>query len=262
MEEYRRAPTDAKRLQESLALRRLQGEPHSLFLIQFYLAIGQRQATISATLFLEGPLTKIILVRHGHVEGIHPPRFRGREDLPLTKRGNAEAQAVAGRIAEKWRPACVYTSPLSRCVATAEAIAGACQIPFRRIEQLNDIDYGTWRMKSHDEMAASEPELYAIWFNTPHLMRFPRGDSLQDLISRSADAVRFALESHPDETVVFVSHDSVNRALLLQFADLPLRSYWRLAQTSCCLNEIEVANGEVRILAVNETSHLDGLDAA
>ncbi|HLX15101.1 MAG TPA: histidine phosphatase family protein [Bradyrhizobium sp.] len=207
-------------------------------------------------------MTKIILVRHGHVEGIHPPRFRGREDLPLTKRGEAEALAVARRISEKWRPACVYTSPLSRCVVTGEAIARACRVPSRSIEQLNDIDYGTWRMKTHDEMAASEPTLHAAWFNTPHLMRFPGGDSLQDMVSRSADAVRFALELHPDEIVVFVSHDSVNRALLLQLADLPLRSYWRLAQTPCCINEIEVTDGQVRILAINETSHLDGLEPA
>jgi probable phosphoglycerate mutase len=117
-------------------------------------------------------------------------------------------------------------------------------------------------MKSHDEMAASEPKLHATWFNTPHLMRFPGGDSLQDLLLRSADAVRLALQLHADQTVVFVSHDSVNRALLLQLADLPLRSYWRLAQTPCCINEIDVTNRGVRILAINETSHLDGLDPA
>jgi probable phosphoglycerate mutase len=207
-------------------------------------------------------VTKILLVRHGHVEGIRPARFRGREDLALTKRGNAEALAVAQRIASKWRPERVYTSPLSRCVATGAAIAQACGIEVKSIEQLNDIDYGTWRMRSHQEMAVAEPALSTAWFNTPHLMRFPGGDSLQDLVARSADAVRLALESHPDGTVVLVSHDSVNRALLLQLADLPLSSYWRLAQTPCCINEIDVADKQVRILAINETSHLDALDTA
>ena len=207
-------------------------------------------------------MTKILLVRHGHVEGIWPARFRGREDLPLTKRGNAEALAVARRIASKWQPERVYTSPLSRCVATGAAIAQACGIEVKSIEQLNDIDYGTWRMRSHQEMAVAEPALSTAWFNTPHLMRFPGGDSLQDLVARSADAVRLALESHPDGTVVLVSHDSVNRALLLQLADLPLSSYWRLAQTPCCINEIDVADKQVRILAINETSHLDALDTA
>jgi len=207
-------------------------------------------------------VTQILLVRHGHVEGIRPARFRGREDLPLTARGRAEALAVAQRIASKRRPERVYTSPLSRCIATGDAIAKACGVEAQSIEELNDIDYGTWRMKSHDEMAVAEPELSAAWFNTPHLMRFPGGDSLQDLVARSADAVRLALETHPNGTVVLVSHDSVNRALLLQLADLPLSSYWRLAQTPCCINEIEIANNQVRILAINETSHLDGLDPA
>lgn len=93
-------------------------------------------------------------------------------------------------------------------------------------------------------------------------MRFPGGDSLQDLISRSADAVRRTIELYPDKTVVLVSHDSVNRALLLQLADFPIRAYWRLAQSPCCINEIEVIDGQIRILAINETSHLDRLDHA
>ena len=207
-------------------------------------------------------MTKILLVRHGHVEGIRPARFRGREDLPLTKRGSAEALAVARCIASKWRPERVYTSPLSRCVATGAAIAKACGVEAQGIGELNDIDYGTWRMKSHEEMAASEPAISMAWFNTPHLMRFPGGDSLQDLLARSADAVRLVLDAHPDQTVVLVSHDSVNRALLLQLADLPLSSYWRLAQTPCCINEIEIVDNQVRMLAINETSHLDGLNTA
>ena len=79
-------------------------------------------------------------------------------------------------------------------------------------------------------------------------------------VVRSAVAVRLTLDLHPHGTVVLVSHDSVKRALLLQLADLPLSSYWRLVQTPCCINEIEIADNRVRILAINETSHLDALD--
>jgi phosphoserine phosphatase len=70
-------------------------------------------------------VTKILLVRHGHVEGIKPERFRGRADLPLTAGGRAEAERTAGRIASAWRPTTIYTSPLSRAVATGAAIASA-----------------------------------------------------------------------------------------------------------------------------------------
>jgi len=218
-----------------------------------------RPAAVSIEEHRLKPLTKILLVRHGHVEGIHPPRFRGREDLPLTRRGKAEALSVARRIASKWRPVRVYTSPLSRCVATGAAIAEACGIEAQSVDQLSDIDYGTWQMKSHEEMALAEPAAYAAWFATPHLLRFPGGESLQDLVSRSADALRLAHERHPDQTVVLVSHDSVNRAMLIQLADVPLSSYWRFAQDPCCINEVDIADGHVEIRGINDTSHLDDL---
>jgi len=179
--------------------------------------------------------------------------------LPLTERGKAEALAVARRIAGKWHPAFVYTSPLSRCVLTGAAIANACKIQSASIEELNDIDYGKWMMRTYAEMQVSEPELYASWFATPHLVRFPGGDSLQELASRTADALRFVLELHADQTVVMVGHDSVNRALLAQLADLPLSSYWILTQDPCCINEIDIAANRIQIRSINETSHLGGL---
>jgi probable phosphoglycerate mutase len=37
------------------------------------------------------------------------------------------------------------------------------------------------------------------------------------------------LARHPGDTIVLVGHDSVNRALLLQFLDLALSAYRRMA---------------------------------
>jgi len=204
-------------------------------------------------------MTRILLIRHGHVDGIRPERFRGRADLPLTGRGMAEARAVAARVAAGWRPSKVYTSPLARCMATGAAIAEACGVPTEVVDALIDIDYGAWQGRSCAEIEAGEPTLYGTWRTTPHLVRFPGGDSLQDLAARSADALRLVLARHPDQTVVLVAHDSVNRVLLLQLLDQPLSAYWRLAQAPCCINEIDVADGCVQVLRANETAHLDAI---
>ena len=206
------------------------------------------------------PVTKILLIRHGHVEGIAPERFRGRADLPLTGRGLAEARAVARRVASGWKPVKVYTSPLARCVATGAPIAEACGLPSEILDDLVDIDYGAWQWKTCQEAEAEDPRRYGAWRTTPHLVRFPNGDSLQDLVARTADVLRLALARHPADTVVLVGHDSVNRALLLQLLDQPLSSYWRLAQAPCCINEIDVADGWAQVGRINETHHLDGLD--
>jgi len=175
-------------------------------------------------------MTKIILTRHGHVEGIKPERFRGREPLQLTTRGTAEAAALAQRIGARWRPSRIYTSPMGRCVATAAAIARATGIAAKTCEDLNDIDYGAWQFKTFAQ-------------------------------AKAQDALRMVLARHPRETVVLVGHDSVNRALLLELLDQPLSAYWRLAQEPCCINEIDVNESAVRVRSINATQHLEAVAA-
>ena len=206
-------------------------------------------------------MTKIILTPHGHVEGINPERFRGRTELPLTELGRAQAKAVAARIAKTWNIAKVYTSPMGRCVTTGQEIAKACCITSEPLEALNDLDYGQWQWWTFDEVRAAWPELFAAWHTTPHLVQFPEGDFLQDLVARTANALRFVLERHTSETetVVFVGHDSVNRALLLQLLDQSLSAYWRIAQAPCAINEIDIIDGRICVQRMNETHHLEGI---
>jgi probable phosphoglycerate mutase len=206
-------------------------------------------------------MTKIILTRHGHVEGIKPERFRGREPLQLTERGAAQAVALARRIAACWRPSHIYTSPMGRCIATAAAIARATGTPSTTCEDLNDIDYGAWQFKTFAQAKAQDAALFAAWFATPQLVRFPNGESLQDLAARTANALRLVLARHPDETVVLVGHDSVNRALLIELLEQPLSAYWRLAQDPCCINEIDVSGAGIRVRRINETQHLEAIAA-
>jgi len=202
-------------------------------------------------------MIKILLTRHGHVEGIKPERFRGRQPLELTAQGRADAAAVAQRIADAWQPSAIYTSPMGRSVATAAAIAKACGVAAKTCEDLNDIDYGAWTFKTFDDARKQNPDLFAGWFATPQLVRFPNGESLQDLVARAANALRMVLARHADETVVLVGHDSVNRALLLGLLDQPLSAYWRLAQDPCCLNEIDIDAGKILVRSINETRHVE-----
>jgi phosphoserine phosphatase len=146
---------------------------------------------------------------------------------------------------------------MRRCAETGVAIAKACDVESVTMDDLNDIDYGAWQSRSYKDVAEAEPQFFTAWFATPHLVRFPNGESLQNVVARTADALRFVLKHHGHETIVLVGHDSVNRALLLQLLDQPLTSYWRLAQEPCCINEIDVVDGHIQIVRMNETSHLD-----
>ena len=203
-------------------------------------------------------MTKVILTRHGEVEGINPPRFRGRREIPLTALGRKQASAVAVRIAATNcdRISAIYTSPLGRCVHTGAAIADACDREGSTLPSLLDLDYGAWEWRSYEEMRREEPELFERWFETPQLMRFPNGESLQELVARGADVLRTVIARHPGGTVVLVGHASINRAILLQVLDQPLSAYWRLEPLPCSISEFELAEGHPVLLRYNDISHL------
>ena len=202
----------------------------------------------------------ILLTRHGQVEGIQPERFRGRKDLALTGLGRRQALALAHRIAAEAAPQAIYTSPLRRCRETAAEISAACGLTAQILESLVDLDYGEWQWKTHDEVQMTQPHDYALWKSAPQWVRFPRGDSLQDMASRVADGLRWLLHRHADHTVVLIGHDSVNRVLLLQALDLPLSAYWRIEQSPCCLDRVDVTpRGDVAVTLLNDTTHLRGV---
>jgi len=198
---------------------------------------------------------KLILVRHAHVEGIRPERFRGRTDVELTPLGRRQAAATAARIRAEWSVDAIYTSPLRRCVETGAAIASATGVTPVIRQEFVDLDYGDWNGKTHAEIQQRYRDLFDAWHLTPHLVRFPGGDSLQDLAARTAEGLRVLLRDHAGQTVVLVAHDSVNRVLLLQFVNLSLADYWRFMQEPACVNEID-CEASAQIRRINETWQL------
>jgi broad specificity phosphatase PhoE len=201
-------------------------------------------------------MTRLILVRHGHVDGIYPPRFRGRCDVDLSEVGLKQALRTAEAITRQWHPATVYTSPLRRCIQTAGAIAAASSATATVLEDLNDLHYGDWEWLTHAEVRAKWSALFECWHAAPHLVRFPNGESLQDLVARVSNVLRLILNQHAEETIVVVGHDSGSRALLLQLLDQPLSAYWRVSQDPCAVSEVEMSGWRATVRRVNETQHL------
>lgn len=206
-------------------------------------------------------VTKIILVRHGHVDGIHPERFRGRAEIPLSALGEKQRLLTAARIQQSSAPAIVFTSSLGRCIATGESIAVACAVKSQILPDLFDIDYGAWQWKTHDEVRQSQPGEFELWKKFPDQMQMPDGESLQQVLVRVTQALSKILKDYEGKTIVMVSHDSVNRVLLLHMLGLPLSKYWAITQDPCCINEIEFDEGVFQIKSINETWHLNPLRA-
>jgi probable phosphoglycerate mutase len=201
-------------------------------------------------------MTTILLIRHGEVEGITPPRFRGREDLALTPKGVRQAEQVRDAISGRWVLNAVYCSPLSRCVRTADAIARPFNLDSVPHHGLIDTHYGAWQGLSVAEVAQRWPEELARWHTAPQTMRLPGGETLQEVQARATDALNAILHAHRHGVVAVVAHDSVNRVLLCHALGLPLGAYWTLSQSPCGISEVTFTDDRFTIHSLNETQHL------
>lgn len=204
-------------------------------------------------------MTLIILVRHGQTEWNRVERFRGRADVPLDATGLAQAEATARRIAAEWRPAAVYSSPLSRAVKTGEAIARQFDLPVKPHRGLVDIDYGQWQGLTPTEAKGLWPEIVDAWYRTPDAARIPGGETLADLRARAMDAVHELAVRHSEETIIMVAHTVVNRAILLGVLGLHNNRFWHLRQDTCAINVLELDSDDFTLVSMNDTCHLRGL---
>ncbi len=202
-------------------------------------------------------MTQIILVRHGQTEWNRIERFRGRADVPLNETGQAQAEATGRRVAAKWRPVAVYSSPLSRAVKTAEAIAKHFDLAVQAYPGLADIDYGAWQGLSPEEARQRWPEMVDIWYNQPHLARIPEGETLDDLRQRAMEAVRDLAAYHAGETIVLVGHTVINRIILLAVLGLGNERFWRIRQDTCAINVFEAEGDDFTLVSMNDTCHLE-----
>jgi len=202
--------------------------------------------------------TQVLLIRHGQTAWNVEERPRGRADVPLDEAGRQQAEATARYIAARWTLSRVYTSPLSRAMDTAAPIAAAQGLEAQPLAGLLDIDYGKWTGVDRSDLQNRYPDLYRIWDETPHLIRFPNGERLSDVRRRSTAALQEVVTRHPGQTVAMIAHTTVNRVLLCAILDLGDEYHWHLAQDTCAVNLIEWNGKHYRLALMNDTSHLAG----
>jgi broad specificity phosphatase PhoE len=201
-------------------------------------------------------MTRIILVRHGQTEWNRKERFRGRVDVDVNDAGRAQAEACARAIVARWKPAAVYSSPRSRAVHTAEAIARPLGVAVHVEPGLDDLDYGEWHGRTADDARARWPELIEAWFRSPGTVQPPGGETLQALQGRALASLLSLATRHAEATLVAVAHDAVNRALLLAALGAPFDAFFRIGQETSAINVIETNGAVLSVVLANDVRHL------
>ena len=203
-------------------------------------------------------MTQIILVRHGQTPWNKDKIFRGSKDIPLNDAGREEA-----RLAGEWLKGdtihAAYCSPLSRARDTGEAIARHHGLPVLDLPGLADICYGDWEGVPLTEVKVKYADLYRQWEAAPHTVRFPHGETLDEVNARALDAVEEVLLRHPRQTILLAAHRAVNKVLIAAFLGLDNSHFWRIGQDTTAVNRFTRQGDSWHIMLLNDTCHLRGL---
>ncbi|GIE30040.1 bifunctional RNase H/acid phosphatase [Actinoplanes italicus] len=202
--------------------------------------------------------TRIILVRHGETPMTQQGRYSGRGDVPLTDEGEAQAMAAAGRVAGISREvAAVLSSPLTRCVRTAQLIADeAGGLPVTVMDDLIECDFGAWEGRTFAEVQERWPAEMDAWLGSTSVAP-PGGESFQAVAKRVRGALQTVLSAYPGKVVVLVSHVSPIKLILRDALAAGDAFLHRLFLDAAGVSTMDVwPDGNIAVRSVNETAHL------
>lgn len=206
-------------------------------------------------------MTRILLARHGETEWNAIGRVQGWTDIPLSRRGEWQAEALASRL-QQMPLVAVYSSDLSRALQTAVPAAAKHGLDVQTLPGLREKGYGDWEGLTRVEL---ERDYGPLWHRY-HTLRdleavVPGGETWPEVCDRIKSVLRQILDTHPgiDETVLLVGHGGSARALILEALQAPLPVLLRLHLDNASLSRLDfgAALGS-RVAFLNDTSHLTG----
>ncbi|HET6483701.1 MAG TPA: bifunctional RNase H/acid phosphatase [Actinoplanes sp.] len=202
--------------------------------------------------------TRLILVRHGETALTQQGRYSGRGDVPLSDEGQAQAMAAGGRVAGIARDVtAIVSSPLSRCVRTAELISAEVGgVPVTIVDDLIEVDFGVWEGLTFAEVQEGWPREMAAWLDSTGVAP-PGGESFQAAAKRVRGAMATVLQSYAGGVVVVVSHVSPIKLILRDALAASDAFLHRLYLDAAGVSTMDVwPDGNIAVRSVNETAHL------
>ena len=202
--------------------------------------------------------TVLLLVRHGETDANVAGTWQGATDHPLNERGVQQAHALAQRLASEAPDiVAIYTSPLRRARQTATIVAQALgNVPIYVDAGLSEYNLGEWEGLTYEELRY-EKRLWERMAQDPHWAP-PGGESAYTFATRVLRAFRRAVESHPGQKVLVVSHGgAIATALALLLEDDG--TLWRKYQmTNCAISELRFSPQPV-LVRFNDVAHLESV---
>ena len=188
-----------------------------------------------------GPVTTLVLVRHGATELTASKRFSGglaSSNPGLTDEGRAQVREVAEWLAPIGEAFdVVVTSPVRRTVESAEIIAERFGIGMVEEPGFAEMEFGTWDGQTFAEVREQRPEEIESWLGSLDVAP-GGGESFREVEKRVLDGLSRVLETYAGKTVLVVSHVTPIKTLVAHAVDAPLDALFRMELSTASVSVV------------------------
>jgi len=206
--------------------------------------------------------TNVLLIRHGQSRGNAERRFGGHTATPLSARGHRQAELTARTLKSESLTA-IYSSDLARAIETARPLSKLTGLPVHSTNAFRERSVGVMEGLTFEAAAQQHPEQYAALLRRDFEHVLTGGESYRQLLDRAREKLDEIIEQNRGGKIAVFSHTGTICILALHLMgalDSPeLKPIW-ISSANCGITRFELRDdGFVRVLNVNDTSHLSGM---
>lgn len=202
-------------------------------------------------------MTTLYLIRHCETEANRTHLFQGSHDYELSETGIKQLACLEKRF-ENMHIDAVFSSPQPRAMKTARAVRGKRDMGITEVPEIRELNAGVHESTRFGLYLKTDPVMYDIWYNKPHLFEPENGERARDVYARTRAGIQRIVEQSRDKTVAVTTHGFALRCILtyLEFDDIT-----RLAEVEIPFNTAVTTvefydDGSHKIVSVGDTSHL------
>ncbi len=192
----------------------------------------------------------ILLIRHAENEYVAQGRLAGRKPgVHLNANGKDQAGSLAQALSKAPIQA-IYSSPLERCLETAQPLAEALRLEVIPRQGLLEIDVGDWQGRTLKQLRRRK--LWKAVQQQPSRVRFPGGETFANAQLRIVTELETLSQQHRSKDLIACfTHSDVIRLAVSYYLGQPLDLFQRIAIFPASITTLHLSENTVRVVHVN-----------
>lgn len=199
------------------------------------------------------------IVRHSETfENADGDRFIGTTEAKLSENGKKQAEYIGNFLLRNGGLKIIYTSPLFRCIETANIIKSIAGGNIIIDENLKEMNYGIWEGEKREIIMKRFPEMYQKYVENP-IINFPeKAENTKNVIKRINEFFkRLQNEFNPqNDKIAIITHKTTGRLMISHLQNNKFEKFREINLENGSISKLLFDNDNISVEYENYTGHL------